>query len=186
MNAGEPESPPGDLVGFVRMVGKRLVRRGWTVSVAESCTGGLVGKLLTDPAGASAYFRGGVIAYADDVKRSLLGVPTEALEAHGAVSEPVAQAMASGVRTALGADVGLSVTGIAGPGGATPTKPVGTVSIAGASSRGGLVRTLRLSGSRSDIRLASAQAVLRLLEQLLDQESEGPAGDVADEPPPAD
>lgn len=137
------------------------------VSVAESCTGGLVGKLMTDAAGSSSYFRGGVVAYADDVKRDVLAVPGTELEAHGAVSEPVARSMAAGIRRLMGADVGLSVTGIAGPGGATPSKPVGTVCIAAVGPDGSVVRTHLFHGSRSDIREASARALLGLLGELL-------------------
>lgn len=138
------------------------------MSVAESCTGGLIGKLLTDEPGSSAYFQGGVIAYSNDVKHRVLGVPDSLLETHGAVSEPVAHAMAAGVRRLMGADVGLSVTGIAGPGGATSSKPVGTVCIAAAHPGGAVARTHLFEGTRGEIRGASAQVVLDLLGEILD------------------
>ncbi len=110
-------------------LGRRLMARGWRIGLAESCTGGLVGHLITNVAGSSTYFVGGLISYANEVKRDTLGVPNDLLETHGAVSEPVARAMARQARIVLGTEVGLSITGIAGPSGGTPTKPVGTVYI---------------------------------------------------------
>jgi PncC family amidohydrolase len=107
--------------------GQALLASGLSVAVAESCTGGLLGAALTAVPGSSAYVRGGVVAYADDVKRELLGVRASVLAEHGAVSEPVAVAMAEGVRAALDASVGVSITGIAGPASDTTTKPVGLV-----------------------------------------------------------
>ncbi|MBN1666545.1 MAG: CinA family protein [Anaerolineales bacterium] len=106
-------------------VGALLRARGWRLAVAESCTGGLIGHRLTNIAGSSTYYMGSIIAYAYEAKVRLLGVKWETLEQHGAVSEPVVLQMARGVRRALIADVGLSVSGIAGPGGGTPEKPVG-------------------------------------------------------------
>ncbi len=111
-------------------IGPLLRRRGQTIATAESCTGGLIGSLLTDVSGSSDYYLGGVIAYANEVKQQLLGVDAATLAAVGAVSEQVALAMARGVRHLLGADYGLSTTGIAGPTGGTPDKPVGLVYIA--------------------------------------------------------
>jgi PncC family amidohydrolase len=110
--------------------GAVLRRRGLSVATAESCTGGLLCAALTAVAGSSAYVRGGVVAYANDVKSSLLGVPAELVETHGAVSEPVAAAMAAAVRRRLAADVGLAITGVAGPGSEGTTKPVGLVFVA--------------------------------------------------------
>ena len=104
--------------------------RGWTLAVAESCTGGEMCARLSAPAGSSDVFVGGVIPYADSAKIALLDVPVQLIEAHGAVSAEVASAMASGVRTRLNADIGVGITGIAGPGGARPEKPVGLVFIA--------------------------------------------------------
>jgi nicotinamide-nucleotide amidase len=106
---------------------EQLVRTGSTLAVAESCTGGLIAKRLTDIAGVSAHFLGGVVSYANQVKEALLGVPESLIETHGAVSAEVAMAMAAGVRERLGASLGLSVTGIAGPGGGSAEKPVGLV-----------------------------------------------------------
>ena len=111
-------------------VGKLLRSKGLTVSVAESCTGGRLGDMLTDVPGSSDYFIGGVISYGNDAKVSLLGVKPRTLKAKGAVSEEVAIQMAAGVRTKVGADIGIGITGIAGPAGGTPTKPVGLVYVA--------------------------------------------------------
>lgn len=148
-------------------VGHMLVRAGATVAVAESCTGGLLGRKLTDAPGSSAWFRGGVIAYANDVKRSLLGVPPEWIDEHGAVSGEVAWAMASGAREGIGATYGLGVTGIAGPGGGTDAKPVGTVWLGLAGPRGVESKLCRFSGERGMIREWSAQYALDLLRREL-------------------
>lgn len=134
------------------IVADALVARGWGVAVAESCTGGLLGARLTARAGASAYFRGGVIAYDNDVKAGLLGVPRDVLDRHGAVSAECAAAMADGVRRALRADVGVSVTGIAGPGGGTDDKPVGTVYVGVAGPGGAETVHLHLRGEREAVR----------------------------------
>ncbi|ERH11421.1 MAG: competence/damage-inducible protein CinA C-terminal domain protein [halophilic archaeon J07HB67] len=116
-------------------VGDRLRTAGETVAVAESCTGGLIGSLLTDVPGSSDYFDRSVVTYSYDAKLEALAVPRELLDGHGAVSEPVARAMARGVRDVAGTDWGVATTGIAGPGGGSPEKPVGTVFI-GIASRG--------------------------------------------------
>ncbi|HEX6599475.1 MAG TPA: competence/damage-inducible protein A [Gemmatimonadaceae bacterium] len=141
--------------------------RGVTIGMAESCTGGMLGERLTAIPGSSDVVRGGVIAYANDVKRALLGVDASVLEAHGAVSEPVARAMATGARKLLGVDAALAITGIAGPGGGTTEKPVGTVWIA--LDLGGNVESvlLRLWGDRTEIRQRSAQGALNLLRRAL-------------------
>jgi PncC family amidohydrolase len=118
---------------------KALSERGLTLAVAESCTGGLIGHLLTDVPGSSRVYPGGVVAYGNQPKRDLLGVSVELLAAHGAVSSDAAVAMAEGVRSALGADVGLGVTGIAGPTGGSTDKPVGTVFLACVGASGVLV-----------------------------------------------
>lgn len=145
------------------IVGGELRRRGWTVALAESCTGGLVAKRLTDAAGSSAYVIGGVVAYANDAKRRLLGVRDDTLRMHGAVSERTAREMAEGVRAALGADCGVSITGIAGPTGGTEEKPVGTVWAGVALRERVEARLFRLFGDRSEIRERAAQAALAFL-----------------------
>lgn len=141
--------------------------RGWRMAVAESCTGGLLGERLTAIPGASDVFLGGVIAYDNSVKESLLGVPRAELVAHGAVSERVAAAMAAGARHRTGADVGLSITGIAGPDGGTPDKPVGTVWVAIDTPIGPKTYGGRLIGDRSEIRFRATQSVLDLLRRSL-------------------
>jgi nicotinamide-nucleotide amidase len=152
----------------VEAIAARLLSDGLRLAVAESCTGGLVAKRLTDRAGSSAYFVGGVVAYADQVKLEQLGVSSEALTRHGAVSEEVALQMASGVATSLAADVGLSITGIAGPSGGSAEKPVGTVWYA--VSRGGeaVARRELFPGDRQQVRERSAQAALTLLLRRLE------------------
>jgi nicotinamide-nucleotide amidase len=119
------------------VVGQMLAERGMTIAVAESCTGGLIAKRITDNPGSSAYFAGGVVAYSNAAKSDLLGVPAAALEAHGAVSDPVARAMAEGVRERFGVDIGIATTGVSGPDGGTDAKPIGLVHIA--LARGGAV-----------------------------------------------
>lgn len=149
-------------------VGARLRRRGWTLAVAESCTGGLLGARLTAPPGASDYFLGGVLAYANDLKRDLLGVGEALLRHDGAVSDACARAMALGVRRALGADWGAAVTGIAGPGGGSDAKPVGTVhlAVAGPDARFASVHRV-FSGDRDRVRQASVATALDLLRRAL-------------------
>lgn len=145
----------------------RLTEANQTVAVAESCTGGLVGKRLTDLPGSSAYLVGGVVAYDNSVKSGVLGVPEADLEAHGAVSEPVARAMAEGVRRVLGADWGLATTGIAGPSGGTEDKPVGTVWMAVAGADGTEAKQIRLPGDRAQVRERTAALVLDQLRRRL-------------------
>jgi nicotinamide-nucleotide amidase len=146
-------------------LGELLAARGWTVGVAESCTGGLVTARLTDVPGASAYVDQSVVVYSNAAKQSLLGVPPALLEAHGAVSEPVAAAMADGLRARSGVTVAVAVTGIAGPGGGTPEKPVGLVCFAVSGPGGTDVRTSRLSGDRAVIRALAATTALDLLRR---------------------
>jgi nicotinamide-nucleotide amidase len=141
--------------------------RGLRLATAESCTGGMVATRLTGVPGSSASFVGGVVAYADEVKRAELDVPAELLAEHGAVSAEVAAAMAEGARRRLGADVAVSVTGIAGPGGGTPEKPVGRVHIHAAGPDGSLARVLDLPGEREQIRVRSTVTALHLLRALL-------------------
>jgi nicotinamide-nucleotide amidase len=143
-------------------LGSLLTKSRLTVSVAESCTGGLVGELITDQPGSSAYFSGGVIAYADEVKRAQLGVPTELLAQHGAVSREVAIAMAEGVRSKFATTLAVSITGIAGPD-AEGAKPVGLTYIAVATPRGTTCAEYRFGGDRWSNRRQAADEALRLL-----------------------
>ncbi len=142
---------------------------GLTLATAESCTGGLVGARLTDVAGASDVYLGGVVAYANRVKEGALGVPEEVLERHGAVSEETARALASGVRAALGADVGIAVTGVAGPGGGTQEKPVGLVHVAAEGPGGATAREFRFPGDREEIRERAAVMALHEARTLLER-----------------
>jgi nicotinamide-nucleotide amidase len=148
------------------VVGDLLRTRGWRLAVAESCTGGLVLGRLTDVPGSSAWVAGGVVAYANDVKTGVLGVPAALIAGHGAVSEPVAVAMADGVRARLAADVAVSVTGIAGPGGGSAAKPVGTVVIA-VSAATRAVRTFAFPGDREMVRRHSSAAALDMVRRAL-------------------
>ncbi|MGD9675181.1 MAG: CinA family protein [Candidatus Bipolaricaulia bacterium] len=141
---------------------KELLARRWKLAVAESCTGGGLGAKITATPGSSAYFLGGIIAYDNRVKRELLGVPEAVFAEAGAVSRPAAEAMATGCLTRLGADVAVSITGIAGPGGGTPDKPVGLVYIAVATRRGVVSEERRLPGNRAAVRREAARAALRL------------------------
>lgn len=170
--AGEERVSLAGAFPEVHAVAAALLSRRLTVAVAESCTGGLLGAVLTALPGSSDYMRGGVIAYADAVKADLLGVSRHALAEHGAVSEPVALAMADGVRQRCHAAMGLSVTGIAGPGGGSASKPVGLIYV-------GVVlpqheRVVRLEGDfgRDANRTRAVVAALRLCQ------------DVASQPPP--
>lgn len=150
-----------------RQVLAALRKRDLTVAVAESCTGGLVLAGLTSVPGSSAVVCGGIVAYADDVKTGLLGVPARTLSEHGAVSRQCAAAMAQGVRRKLRADIGVAVTGIAGPGGGVAGKPVGTVWIAVSSAAGEEAQLHHFAGSRAAVRRQSVQAALALLVQSL-------------------
>jgi len=141
----------------------RLTDLGWTLALAESCTGGLVAARVSSIPGASAVFQGGVIAYHNDVKRDVLGVPAAMLASVGAVSTETALAMAQGVRRLLHASLAAAVTGIAGPGGGTDAKPVGLVFIAVAGPQGERVERFLFSGDRDAIRSQACDAVLRLL-----------------------
>jgi nicotinamide-nucleotide amidase len=141
--------------------------QGIRLATAESCTGGMVAVRLTDIPGSSASFAAGVVAYSDDVKRSELGVPEELLAAHGAVSAEAAAAMAEGARQRLGADVAVAVTGVAGPGGGTPEKPVGRVYLHAAGPDGSLTRMLDLPGERQQIRVRATVTALHLIRALL-------------------
>jgi nicotinamide-nucleotide amidase len=150
------------------VVGDLLKSRGYTIAAAESCTGGLLTSRLTDVAGSSAYVRASVVAYAYEDKTSLLGVPKETIETHGAVSEAVAVAMVEGIRDRTGADVAVAITGIAGPGGGTEKKPVGTVVIAViVPGQPVYVRTYTFMGGRSMVKFQATQAALDRVRRLL-------------------
>jgi nicotinamide-nucleotide amidase len=148
-----------------------LEARGLRVATAESCTGGMVAARLTNVAGASRAFLGGVVAYANEVKEGELGVPAELLEQYGAVSPEAARAMAQGARDRLGADVAVAVTGIAGPDGGTPEKPVGLVYLHVEGPDGGLGREFSFPGDRGSIRARSAVGALHLVRRYLAAES---------------
>lgn len=148
-----------------------LKAREETISVAESCTGGLIGARLTAVPGASEVFWGGVISYDDAAKRELLGVSEEALSAHGAVSAEVAKEMSGGIRDRSGTTWSIAVTGIAGPGGGTAEKPVGTIWIALAGPRHEAHR-YRFEGDRSQIREATADAAIEWLQEVIDRSGE--------------
>jgi len=153
--------------GLEEVVGELLRARGMTIAVAESCSGGLLASRLTDVPGSSAYFERGVVCYSNTAKIEWLGVPDALLAAHGAVSEPVAQAMADGVRERARASVGIGITGIAGPGGGTEAKPVGTVAIAVVTPTERFVRTFQFIGSREMVKFQATQASMNMLRLLL-------------------
>ncbi len=156
-----------DTNSLAQVVGELLQANCLTVAVAESCTGGLLGTYITNTPGSSAYFAGGVIAYSDQVKNQLLGVSTDILEQHGAVSRQSAVAMAKGVRVLLRTDLALATTGIAGPSGGTSNKPVGLVFIALASASGTTCKKYCWPGDRWQNREWSAKAALALLHEHL-------------------
>lgn len=141
-----------------------LGAKGWTVATGESCTGGLLAGRLVDRAGSSAYVAGGVVAYSNEAKIALLGVPAVLIEAHGAVSPEVARALADGARARFGADVGVGITGVAGPGGGTEAKPVGYVCFCVTTADGQVIaRDPRLPGGRADVRERSVDLAMHLL-----------------------
>jgi PncC family amidohydrolase len=160
------DEPAGALAGLTHLA-KRLqaicLGRSLTVGTAESCTGGLVAHILTEVPGSSGYFRGGVVAYSDDVKGTFLGVPDDVLAAHGAVSAQVARAMAVGARARLGVGLTVAVTGIAGPDGGSEAKPVGLTYVAVADEAGEEVKRFHWTGDRAENKRLSAEAALELL-----------------------
>jgi len=149
------------------IVGNLLRQRGWKLGVAESCTGGLVGHRLTNVPGSSDYFLGGIISYANEAKMGLLGVQPDTLAVHGAVSERTVLEMARGVRRVMDADIGAAVSGIAGPGGGTPEKPVGLVWIGLSTSETDRAWRYLWDGDRLAIKEQSADAVLQRLVEFL-------------------
>lgn len=150
-----------------RVVGDMLVERGWRIAAAESCTGGLITSRLTDVSGSSRYVDQSVITYSNEAKTELLGVPPDVIAAHGAVSEPVALAMADGVRTRAKADVGIGVTGIAGPTGGTAEKPVGMVVVAAITPDERRCRTFRFYGEREHVKFQASQAALDMVRRMI-------------------
>lgn len=148
-------------------VGNALRKRGWTLALAESCTGGKVGDRITDIPGSSDYFIGSIVAYSYDAKERLLGVRHDTLYTHGAVSGETALEMARGARHALGADVAVAVTGIAGPAGGLPDKPVGTTWVAVSGREGEQVERYVWTGDRDANKSQSAEAALQLLLRAL-------------------
>jgi nicotinamide-nucleotide amidase len=165
--APDPAGPAGDLAARIIEL---LTQRRQTVAVAESLTGGLLGAAITTVPGASVVFRGGVIAYATDLKAALLGVPKALLADRGAVDPEVAGAMAAGIRDRLGAAIGVATTGVAGPD-PQDGKPPGTVHIAVRAGGGPVIQTLALSGGRDEIRGAPVERSLRLLWSVLGEET---------------
>lgn len=149
------------------IVGQLLKRHAMQLAVAESCTGGLIAERITNVAGSSGYFLGGVVSYANSLKEDYLGVPSQLIERHGAVSREVADAMATGVMTKSRADIGLAVTGIAGPEGGSAEKPVGTVYIGIATPGGNWVNKFQFAGDRQQIREMTAQTGLDLVRKYL-------------------
>jgi PncC family amidohydrolase len=156
-----------ELVARMEGIQARLKRRKLTVASAESCTGGLLGAVLSERSGSSDHYLGGAVVYSNDAKTVLAGVAPDLIHGHGAVSPVVAAALARGVRERLGASIGLGITGIAGPSGATPRKPVGLVYVAVESDRHSSVRTCRFGFDRAGIRLASVATALDLLEEAI-------------------
>jgi PncC family amidohydrolase len=151
------------------LVGEMLQSRRWTLAVGESCTGGLVGHSLTNVPGSSDYFLGGIIAYSYEAKERLLGVSHQTLYEHGAVSKETSLEMARGARSAFGADIGISVTGISGPGGGTPEKAVGLTWVAVSSRYGEQAKQHQWDGDREANKIQSNEAVLALLLKVLEE-----------------
>jgi len=152
---------------FAEAVGRLLVERVWLLGAAESCTGGLLSELLTERAGSSAFFAGAVVSYDNAVKQSVLGVSASTLASQGAVSEAVAREMAEGACRVLGVPIAASITGIAGPGGGSPEKPVGLAHFAVRTADGTTARSISYPGTRAQVRRLSAFAALALVRKVL-------------------
>lgn len=146
-----------------------LKKKGFTVATAESCTGGLLGHMLTNVSGSSTYFDRGIISYSNRAKKELLGVPSQVLEKHGAVSEETAKAMAESVRERSNVDIGIATTGIAGPTGGTREKPVGLVYIALADGKQTVVKKFLFKGDRLSNKENACKAALSMLHKLLEK-----------------
>lgn len=149
------------------VVGKLLLETGLSIAVAESCTGGLIAARLTDIPGSSGYLKGGVVAYSNEMKNKILGVPSDTIDRYGAVSKQTAVAMAEGVRVLAGSNLGLAVTGIAGPGGGSPAKPRGLVYISLAADDGTCCREYRFPGERPAVRQGTVNAGLNMVRHYL-------------------
>jgi len=158
-------SPMPAILDRSEELGRRLRARGWSCATAESCTGGGIAQAITSISGSSDYFLGGIVAYSNEAKVSLLGVAPETLAEVGAVSRECAEEMARGARRVVASDIALSSTGIAGPGGATARKPVGLVYVAAATPEDTVVRTLQLAGERLEI---GADAIIAALDLALE------------------
>jgi len=165
---------PDDILSIADSFASALRRRGWSCATAESCTGGGIALEITSIAGSSDYMQGGIVAYSNDVKLGLLAVSQGTLDSVGAVSEACAREMARGVRHALGTDVGISSTGIAGPGGATARKPVGLVYIAVSTPETEAVREIRLNGNRQHVMRESARLALELANSAIGDGAQAP------------
>ena len=153
-----------------KRIGKMLKERGLKIAVAESCTGGLISSRITDISGASDYFEAGITTYSNESKIRLLNAPEDIIDRYGAVSEETAKAMAEGVKKTVHADIGVSVTGIAGPTGGTEGKPVGTVFIGLATKKATYVRKFFFDGNRLEIRRKTSDAAFMLVEEYLEGE----------------
>jgi PncC family amidohydrolase len=175
--ADDPRDDPAALADLATRLAQRCTALGLTVTTVESCTGGLVGHTITEVPGSSAYYVGGFVTYSDVLKFRSVGVPHDVLAAHGAVSAQVAMAMASGGRERTGADLAVSVTGIAGPDGGSAAKPVGLTYVAVADAVGVAVQRNVWSGDRSDNKRRSAIAALELLLQRIDAIDAPPANE---------
>ena len=153
-----------------KRIGKMLKERGLKIAVAESCTGGLISSRITDISGASDYFEAGITTYSNESKIRLLNIPEDIVDRYGAVSEETAKSMAEGVKKTVHADIGVSVTGIAGPTGGTEGKPVGTVFIGLATKKATYVRKFFFDGNRLEIRRKTSDAAFMLVEEYLEGE----------------
>lgn len=162
-----PLAMPHDTATLVEALAQALTARGWMMASAESCTGGLIAGACTDRAGSSDWFERGFVTYSNAAKNELLGVPAELIASHGAVSEPVARAMAAGARAHAPVQVAVAVTGVAGPGGGSAAKPVGTVWFGWATPQGVDTECVRFDGDRAAVRQATvAHSLAGLLQRL--------------------
>ncbi|MBI5755826.1 MAG: CinA family protein [Nitrospirae bacterium] len=158
-----------DTVSLEEIIGRLLENRGWRLSTAESCTGGLIAHRITNISGSSEYFDGGVVTYSNEAKIDLLKVPAETIKTHGAVSSQTAMAMAEGIRRLRGTEIGIGVTGIAGPTGGTASKPVGLAYIALASPVSVECKEFRFRGERESIKFQASEAALQMIRRHLEE-----------------